>query len=566
MERLRQISGLSALILVALSLNVLVLTEDLFSLGVMAPLMLSAVAGVTWLGSVLVGRADKEKGEGALYRLNAVVGSVVFLAICVTLYAFVKRLDQSWDLTQEGRRELSPQTVLVLQGLKEDVEITCFFVNSGDERVDTAQDKARRFLERCQDVTHHVKVEYVDPQRHPERVQALKALRLQISGVGSVVMRSGTRSREIPLSDVMARLDEREFLNAMINVSRESRPKVYFLTGHGERDIENTGTETGGSDFMHWLLKEGYEVAKHYVDGNAPKIPEDADLLIINGYGAGFTFFDIEAFDEYVNRGGRMLILSDPAFVARGPIKVIEHLRPWLSTRLGVELGGDAIISRATKGLQLALVSDFSLLGDLAAPTDDKAGFRGSFNSQHPITRGINMQMSFVVARSVTLREEPLEGWSGTSLLRTTSDSWAETDLEAIKTGGASGNPIQPDPGELDGAISVAVAVTLQTDTPMGDGSRMRHSRVVVVGDADVASNGETGIDVAANSNFLLNTVAWLTENDELIAIRATGHEDQPIILTEMDKRVVALFTSLGPVQAVAALGLFVLWRRRKFR
>lgn len=567
MDRLRTLTGIAALLFTAAALNVLVLTEDLFSFGVMGPVAFAAAAGVSWLGLTLITRAESERASG-VYSVNAIVGSLVFLAICGTFYAFVKRLDQSWDLTKEGRRELASQTVLVLQGLKEDVDVTCFFVHGGDALVDTAQDKARRFLERCQEHTYHLNVEYVDPQEHPERVEALGALRLRLSGVGSVVLNSGTRTREIPLSDVMARLEEREFVNALINVSRSSRPKVYFLTGHGERNIDILAPIDGGSNFKAWLLKEGYQVAKHLIDMSQPSIPPDADLVVINGYRSGYAFYDIQALDEYMGRGGRILIMADPARVQDGPQRSIEQLRPWISKRLGLVVGSDAIVSVSTRQLALAYVPDFSLLPRRESDEIQSEGFRGSFNSAHPITRGLDMQMILIRTRSVLLTEDPPEGWSGQVILRTTPDAWAETDLKALLAASTSGESpgVRPDPDELQGTIPVAAAVTLKTQTPIGDGSRTRDARAVVIGDTDLAANGEQGIDLGAHSNFLLNTVAWLTENDDLIAIRATGHEDPPIILSEAEKRAIAWITALGPVQLVALTGVLVLWRRRKNR
>ena len=90
----------------------------------------------------------------------------------------------------------------------------------------------------------------------------------------------------------------------------------------------------------------------------------------------------------------------------------------------------------------------------------------------------------------------------------------------------------------------------------------MRDGRIVVVGDADLASN--EGIDYAGHHNFLLNAVAWLSEKEELIAIRPTGTEDLPIVLTPRAQRTVAWIASLGTAQAIALAGFLMYMHRRR--
>ena len=92
----------------------------------------------------------------------------------------------------------------------------------------------------------------------------------------------------------------------------------------------------------------------------------------------------------------------------------------------------------------------------------------------------------------------------------------------------------------------------------------MREARVVVLGDADLSLNEY--IDFVSNQDLLLNSIAWLTESEELIAIRPTANTDQPLILSASQQRMISWVASLGAVQAIALVGLFVYARRRKYR
>jgi len=117
---------------------------------------------------------------------------------------------------------------------------------------------------------------------------------------------------------------------------------------------------------------------------------------------------------------------------------------------------------------------------------------------------------------------------------------------------------------ETAGPLPMAVAVAARTDLVVDDTTgRTRDARIVVAGDSDFASNGLLSV-VPGNLNFTLNAMAWLSENEELMAIRAAGKQDPPIQLSGFDERAVVYVAVLGTVQAVVAAGCLAYWRRRR--
>ena len=557
MAILRNAAGVAALVLFLAGINLLILRGSLFTAQVVAPLLGGVALGLLWFVLWLVSAMRQQK-SGSLGMVNSIVSSLLFLGICITLYAFARRGDASWDLTQEGRQELAPQTRLILQSLTTPVDVVCFFVRAGEDRVRIAQDKTRRFLERCTQYTDILNVEFVDPQKNPERVKALNMLR--VSNVGTVVLKSGTRQREIPLSDVKARLEERDFTNALLNVSRNAVPKVYFLTGHGERDITSGDAQTGGSNFVLWLRKEAHEIFRLAIPLDQPIVPEDCSVLVINGYTADLRPHEIQALDQYIDDGGRLLVLVDVLKLLESEIPMQEQLRPWLQARFGIKIGADIIVSNTTKSYKIQFLSDFEALSGLTRPAQPNPEFRGSFNAQHPITRSLDKQLFFGGIRSVSLDDDLPEGVSGAVLLRSTPDTWAETDLDAV----IDNDTIAHDPHEPGGPNPVMVAVSARSNRPIGEGARMREARVVVLGDADISSN--ESIRRVSNQDLLLNSIAWLTENEDLIAIRPRGELDEPIVLSTSQQRFIAWTASLGMVQLVGLAGLVVFLQRRKYR
>jgi hypothetical protein len=201
------------------------------------------------------------------------------------------------------------------------------------------------------------------------------------------------------------------------------------------------------------------------------------------------------------------------------------------------------------------------LRGDTTPFSDPpKSDFRGCFNSAHRITQNTDQQMLLSAARTVGLAEKMPEKTVGTTLLRSTPDYYAENDLATLTATGKASRGSD----EIEGPLSLAVAVTAQTATPVGDSGATRDARLVVVGDSDFAANGQ--LSIKGNFNFLLNTLAWLSENEELIAIRATAKQDAPVILTARDQQVVAYIAVLGTVQLVVAAGLVTYLLRRKYQ
>jgi ABC-type uncharacterized transport system involved in gliding motility auxiliary subunit len=124
--------------------------------------------------------------------------------------------------------------------------------------------------------------------------------------------------------------------------------------------------------------------------------------------------------------------------------------------------------------------------------------------------------------------------------------------------------PIGMDPGETRGPNPVAAAVTVKAEVDTADESRAREGRAIVIGNADLATNESMGI--AGAQDLLLNSMAWLTASEELIAIRAATDVGESIVLTRGQQRTIAWVASLGPVQVIALAGAIVLFWRRRYR
>lgn len=555
MVRARLIAGLVAVVAIVGALNFSVIYGELLRAPVIGLFVLGSAAAAATLIMTIILAADKIERGRTLFGLNAIIGAIVFFCICAVLFAFARRSDAEWDLTREGRRALSEQSVRVLEGLDKDVTAFALFVDHGDSLSAQTKNKTLRFLRRCSEYTPHITIEEIDPISEQARLQQLKLA--VASNIGTVVLRCGTRQRLIPLAEVTSRMEERDFTNALINVTRDAEPRVYFLMGHAEKDITDTDPKDGASFMAQLLESESYTLDTLELDPTNPVIPSDCSVLVVNGPEYDFRPQEIRALDNYFANGGRMLMLLDIWGGVDTSGGRSEYLRPWLKANYGIDVGMDLIMQGGkTPSAQLPLMSDFGSLLDSLSPDVEQ---RGSFNDQHPITAGFGQIMSMIGARTVARVPNVPEHVTAVEILHTTPNTWAETDFTRVNEG-----KVVPDPSERKGPIPIAVAATAINPITAGEGSAPRDARLLVVGNR--AFTGNEQLNIQSHRNFLLNAMAWLTEQSDLIAIRPTGSEDQPIVLSPGQERWIAYFSSLGLVQIVAFAGVVVFVLRRNLR
>lgn len=97
---------------------------------------------------------------------------------------------------------------------------------------------------------------------------------------------------------------EQAITNAIIDVNIENKPKIYFVTNH----IKYAGSS---KVITEYLKNEANEVEELdlLINGN---IPEDCKVLVITTLKEDITDFEKQIITQYINNGGKILILADP--------------------------------------------------------------------------------------------------------------------------------------------------------------------------------------------------------------------------------------------------------------
>ncbi len=114
-------------------------------------------------------------------------------------------------------------------------------------------------------------------------------------------------------------------------------------------------------------------------------------------------------------------------------------------------------------------------------------------------------------------------------LVKTSDRSWAETDVQGLLTA----KKIALDPGQGQAGTDYARrrrsrrrAARSARSHPTSREAPKPETRVVVFGDSDFASNSVLGIE--GNRDIFMNTVGWLSQQENLISVRAEGARRSP--------------------------------------
>ncbi|MEK6617418.1 MAG: Gldg family protein, partial [Nitrospirota bacterium] len=159
---------------------------------------------------------------------NSMLMVLLFVGILVIINFLAARHSQRWDFSETQHFTLAPQTHRVLRSLNREVKVTVF-----TQERSQAFNTYRDLLDGYKQTSDKVKVEYMDPERRPG-----VARQYGISRTDTAVFESGTQSTRVTPPS------EAELTGALIRVSKDTKKRVLFLEGHGERGISDQ--ERGG--------------------------------------------------------------------------------------------------------------------------------------------------------------------------------------------------------------------------------------------------------------------------------------------------------------------------------
>jgi ABC-type uncharacterized transport system involved in gliding motility auxiliary subunit len=250
----------------------------------------------------------------------------------------------------------------------------------------------------------------------------------------------------------------------------------------------------------------------------------------------------------YLKRGGKVLFMLDPPARPDAPelTGLVALLKDW-----GIDVGTNVVV-------------DVSGLGQLFG-AGAEVPVAAKYNP-HPITEGFRLMTGYPLARSISTISGNSSGRFPQTLVETSSSSWAESDIKTLMASGE----VQRDPakGDKEGPIALAAAVSAPAETPAAspaanktDETPKPETRLAVFGDSDFVANQWLGIQ--GNRDLFLNTVNWLAQQENMIAIRPKDPEDRRITLNRDQQTRIFWLTVLIIPGLILLAGVQTWWRRR---
>jgi ABC-type uncharacterized transport system involved in gliding motility auxiliary subunit len=465
---------------------------------------------------------------------------LVILAVLGATNWLANRHNKSFDSTSNKRFSLSDQTAKIVKGLNRDVTVTYF-----DKTTEFG--RARDLLDRYNNLSTKMRVEYVDPDKKPQLAKAAG-----VRTYGSIYINSGLRKEEAKS------LTEEDITGALIRSLKSGERTVCFVSGSGEHGLDDSG-RTGYSAVKEALEKNNYKTrtislleagsgaaatpqsvklgqpaAPPGASAPKPSVPADCTVLVVAGPKYEYTDPEVEAIKTYVENGGRALFLIDPPLKLgrddySGSAALAAVLQTW-----GVTLNKDLALDTSGVGQIFGLGPEVPLVTN--------------YESQ-PIVRDLkDVATAFPLARTLEIKSS--DKGTAEKLFSTSGNSYATSQINSPE--------IRIDPKkDKKGPLALGAAGTYRN--PAGDKSK--EGRFVVVGSSNWASNNILRFN--GNRDLFLNMMNWLSSDEDLISIRPKDPEDRRLNIST--RQMSALFySSMVFLPLIVVLSGFAVWWRRR--
>ena len=447
---------------------------------------------------------------------------VIGIAVVVAVNVLASQLPDSVkniDVTGQKLYTLTDETYEVLDDLDQDITI---YVLSTEDSADATLTKT---LERYEDGSSHISVEYIDPAVSPNFYTTYTDT---APSQNSVIVVCGEVSRVIDYGDlyeysvdystytqtVDSYDGEGQLTSAIAYVTSGEIRKVYTVTGHGETAL--------GDSFTQALEKLNLSVEELTLL-TSDAVPEDAAAIIINGPTADFSEDDAAKVADYLAGGGKALITSSFEAVDAMPNFDSILAQYGLQIRQGMVMEGD--LSRCYQ-------YPFYLLPQVQSAEQ---------------TSRVDGYVMMLDAQPVLFTAEDSENLSCTSLMETSSSAYLKTDLAHLST-------YEKEEGDEEGSFMIGANVT---DSETG-------ADLTVIGSV-AAFNDQVDSYVSGQNLELFKGIAGgYSDTENAVSIDAKQYTYDSLSISQA-----LIYSSAGILiivipAALLVCGIVIWFRRRK--
>jgi hypothetical protein len=513
-----------------------------------------------------------EQFQGTRKRKTLIGVNVIFMIlICIAIFVFVSYINDRhyyrFDFTASGKYTLSSKTKKILKNLDQPVFITSLLVQNQDYRF---YGQIIDILEEYKYVTDKITVNLLNPLTDRTKITELaEKLKMDLEQLqlNSIIFTCGDKSKHVKQAEVIERefpfkfKGEEIFTSAILNVTQEKQTTVYFVKGHGERDLEDF-ERAGLGNLANAIKRANYNVIPLDLL-KMKQVPENCDILFIAGPTKSFSTEETNYIRNYLGtsarlvdekgelKEGKLLVMLEPALGANKPSGLKALLGEY-----GMVVRDDAVVYNKVNmplfGMQTVVEIYIS---------DDKY-------LEHAITKDIK-KLTTVFYGSCVVSPAPLSdtmAFSAKTIVQAPDTSWGETEV------GAKARPKYDEDSDVSSPISLALAAELREPeanptapphaTKAFAGIGKKGPRIVVFGDTDFAANAFS--DNPGNQDLVLNAISWLARKEKELGISAKAPDVRRAIVKPGQITVIFWLSIAGLPSIGILIGGIVWWRRRR--
>jgi ABC-2 type transport system permease protein len=494
------------------------------------------------------------------------VGVLGILLICVLVNLLGRHLRGRLDLTPGKAYTLSPATRGVLGSLDDLVTVKFFSSRELPPQVDLVkrdvEDLLADYAVAAGDNLQLMRFSpsAADPEAEAEAEKmGIPAIQFNVLGQDEFQVRQGYLGISIQYAEqttnvpFVRQTDDLEYrlTSAVLALTDPTRNTVGFLTGHGEAAIE------GEASGLAETLRQAYEVTPVDITQAGEEIADSVRVLVVQGPQTPLSQAEGEKLREFLARGGNMLLMMQQVTIDETQLFPNPQPHPVL----------DGLLADYGVAIPAGMVMDLRSSGRVTLPSSSGLNYVVPYPlwpivlpaTAHAMVEGLN---GVLLPWASPLDLSATDTSTVTPLLATTEFGQHLTGPHPINPQfdwNSIATDLRPQP--------VAAAILpRRTGNAAGNAGESAGGRLVLVGDADFASNRFLGGKVG-NIQFLTNAVDWLAQDETLIQIRSKLRRSPPLLYASVGVRDLAKYGNLVGVPLLFVLiGALRLARRKRLQ
>lgn len=486
----------------------------------------------------IVKTKEKKSSNEALKKiLSSTTYTIITLIVIIAAYIGINLLMEEInptdiDLTADKLYSLSDASKQIAKSI--DKEVNIILVNMSD--IQSVVDFSNRYTKE----NDLIKVqEITDVNAHPE----LAAKYNLTDASYLMIIQCGDKEKTLTTYDLYTYdyttyeekdLTEEAMTNALLDVTTENKPKIYFLAGH------NDNLTYYMYSFEQSLASEANEVEDLDLLTKG-EVPEDCSVLAITTLNEDIKEIEKDAILKYIKKGGKIVLFTD-ANVTKIKMpnfqKVLDEYG--ISISAGILLEQDA--NKMLTGSPSAIIV--------------------TVDAGTSVTQNMNMSTNacFINSGRIDFKDsEKLEklGVEVETLATTSSQAFYREDLTIESTSKQSGDE------EGTATVGALLTKTIDDDTKS---KMIVYSNNMFITNMQISLNSQYYVyayELYNNEDLALNSISYLTGREDTIMIRKDT-EKTTYTVTEQQQTIILTIIFTVPVLIIIA-GIIV-WqiRRRK--